>query len=57
MITYLNFTEIAARVGMSSGYLRQLRMQDKMPAPDAMTGSAPGWLPATIDAWLEGRKA
>lgn len=55
MITYLNFTGIAEKTGISSGYLRQLRIQDKLPAPDAMVGEYPGWLPATIEAWSAAR--
>lgn len=56
MIVYLNFTGIAEKTGMSSGYLRQLRIQGKLPEPDAMTGDNPGWLPATIEKWAATRK-
>lgn len=56
-ITYLNFTGVSELTGTSSGYLRQLHMQGKLPAPDARLGGNPGWLPATIKKWQRARNA
>ena len=44
---YLSRPEVAARIGVQRASLRL----DTMPAPDAMVGSRPGWLPGTVDAW------
>ena len=44
---YLSRPQVAARLGLARGTLNRYRL----PPPDAMVGTLPGWLPATIDRW------
>ena len=48
---YLSLTEVAARLGITTGALAGY----KLPAPDALTGRTRGWLPETIDEWNAAR--
>lgn len=52
---YLSLADIAERLGIGASTVRTYRSQGRLPEPDAMTGPTPGWLPATIDRWLEQR--
>lgn len=52
---YLSLADIAARVGVEPSTIRTYRSQGRLPEPDAMTGPTPGWLPATVDAWVKNR--
>lgn len=51
MIRYLSRAEFAERIGVQSATLGRY----KLPEPDAMVGSARGWLPETVDAWNASR--
>ena len=51
MTRYLSLTEVAQRIGVTSGALSRY----KLPPEDALTGTVRGWLPATIDAWHAAR--
>ena len=51
MVRYLSGTEVAARIGVTTGTLSRY----KLPAPDAMIGSTRGWHPETIDVWHANR--
>lgn len=57
MPTYLDTSGLAARAGLSPSTIRAYwaRRPHLLPAPDAMTSGTPGWLPATVDAWLAAR--
>ena len=48
---YLSLTEVAARLGITTGALAWY----KLPAPDALIGRTRGWLPETIDEWNAAR--
>lgn len=48
---YLSLTEVAARLGITTGALAGY----KLPEPDALTGRTRGWLPETIDQWNAAR--
>lgn len=48
---YLSLTEIAARLGITTGALAGY----KLPEPDALIGRTRGWLPETIDEWNAAR--
>lgn len=47
MTRYLSYSEVAARLGITTGGLGGA----KLPSPDAIIGKTRGWLPETIDAW------
>lgn len=51
MIHYLSLTELAERIGVKPATASNY----KLPEPDAMVGTARGWLPETIDAWNAAR--
>lgn len=48
---YLSLTEVAARLGITTGALAGY----KLPEPDALIGRTRGWLPETIDEWNAAR--
>jgi hypothetical protein len=48
---YLSRAEVAERIGVKPDTLGRYRL----PEPDATIGTVRGWLPATIDAWHQGR--
>jgi hypothetical protein len=48
----MSLTEIAEQAGLASTSIRVYRTRGKTPPPDAKIGSVPGWLPATIAAWV-----
>ncbi|WP_454561902.1 XRE family transcriptional regulator [Mycobacterium haemophilum] len=50
-IRYLSRTEVAARIGVQPPTLSRY----KLPEPDAVIGTARGWLPKTIDKWNQSR--
>ena len=50
-IRYLSLTEVAARLGITTGALAGY----KLPEPDAVLGRTRGWLPETIDQWNAAR--
>nr|WP_233279841.1 hypothetical protein [Prescottella equi] len=55
VIQYLTLHEVADRIGVTyntaKGYLRKALL----PEADAVIGSRLGWLPETLDAWMETR--
>ncbi len=55
MVRYLTLHELADRVGITyntaKGYLRK----GVLPEPDATIGPRCGWLPETVDEWMETR--
>ncbi|QAY32575.1 hypothetical protein ESN35_03370 [Bifidobacterium pullorum subsp. gallinarum] len=48
---YLSLTEVARRLGITTGALAGYRL----PEPDALIGRTRGWLPETIDEWNAAR--
>ena len=44
--------ELAERLGILAGTLRQWQARGKLPPPDEMVSNRPMWYAATIDAWL-----
>lgn len=65
MADYLDIAAVARLAGVSPSTIRSYRALDGreerahlprlMPEPDITLGQSPGWLPATIDAWLAAR--
>lgn len=51
MQQFLSRADFAKRIGVLTGTLSRYNL----PEPDAMIGSARGWLPETIDAWNAAR--
>ncbi|MFT4299309.1 MAG: hypothetical protein QM597_06725 [Aeromicrobium sp.] len=51
MIRYLSYSDIAARLGITTGGLGSA----DLPEPDALIGRARGWLPETIETWVANR--
>lgn len=52
MITYLDMAQIGAWFGVTRATVSQWRTRyDDTPAPDAMTGRTPGWLPEREPEW------
>ncbi|MDR2380708.1 MAG: hypothetical protein LBE08_05975 [Bifidobacteriaceae bacterium] len=48
---YLSVTEVAHKLGITTGALRSLAM----PVPDAMVGRTRGWRPSTVEHWNAAR--
>lgn len=48
---FLSLTEVAQRLGVTTGGLLNLRL----PEPDALIGRTRGWKPETIDRWNAAR--
>lgn len=51
-VVLLDYAAISERTGLKPDVLRLWKSRDKMPQPDYMIAQSPGWLPATIDAWI-----
>ena len=55
VIVYMDMNEIGALFGVSgrtvSSWRRRYATTNPTPAPDAMTGPTPGWLPSRRDEW------
>ena len=51
MRTYLSFTQVAQRLGITTGALGGLHL----PNPDVQIGRTRGWSEKTIDAWNAAR--
>ena len=54
---HLNQRQVADRVGLTYGAVRNLRAAGGLPDPDVLWDSRPYWLPSTIDAWEASRRA
>ena len=53
---YLTVSEVARRAGLSPNTVKAYtKIPGRLPEPDALTGRVKGWLPETIDAWIERR--
>lgn len=58
MRRYLSISEVAERTGLTRNTAKSYsQVPGRLPPPDAMVGRVKGWLPETIDAWWEQRKA
>lgn len=56
VIRYLGVTEVAQRTGLSPNTVKAYsQVPGRMPQPDVMIGRVKGWLPETIDRWMERR--
>ncbi|MDZ7886559.1 MAG: AlpA family phage regulatory protein [Mycobacterium sp.] len=56
MIRYLGLRQVADRTGLSYNTIKAYsQAPGKMPQPDALTDRVKGWLPETIDRWIERR--
>lgn len=55
MIRYLSRGEIAERLGITLSTVKSYDQKGYLPAADAQVGRNFGWLPETIDAWMESR--
>lgn len=54
-ITYLSITEVAEVLGLGPATIRTYRSAGRLPEPDAIIGSTPGWCRDTIEAWHAAR--
>ncbi|MCV7230645.1 XRE family transcriptional regulator [Mycolicibacterium komossense] len=58
VVRYLGVNEVAARTGLSPNTVKSYSgIPGRMPQPDAMIGRVKGWLPETIDRWMERRSS
>lgn len=56
MIRYLGLQEVADRTGLSYNTIKAYsQTAGKMPQADCLVGRVKGWLPETIDRWMERR--
>ncbi|OBF23086.1 hypothetical protein A5720_00100 [Mycolicibacterium conceptionense] len=56
VVRYLSVTEFAERTGLSLNSVKAYsQVPGRLPEPDAMIGRVKGWLPETVDAWIERR--
>ncbi|NIH98035.1 helix-turn-helix transcriptional regulator [Mycolicibacterium fluoranthenivorans] len=56
VIRYLGVTEVAERTGLTVNTVKSYsKIPGRMPQPDVMIGRVKGWLPETIDRWIERR--
>lgn len=56
VIRYLGVTEVAERTGLAVNTVKSYsKIPGRMPQPDVMIGRVKGWLPETIDRWMERR--
>jgi excisionase family DNA binding protein len=55
IVRYLSLDDIAEQLGLDATTIRTDRSRGGVPEPDAMIGSTPGWLPATVDDWVSAR--
>lgn len=54
---YLTFDDIAARTGLAPATVRWRHRMGFMPPPDIVLGRTPGWLPETINRYVEAWEA
>lgn len=58
-IQYLSATQVAKRLGLSTGTIQSYVHKGLLPDPDALIGephrAVRGWLPETIDEWNKQR--
>jgi len=54
-VRLLSVTEVAKALGVSKQRVSKMLQTGKLPEPDAMVGSAPGWLPTKVEAVLARR--
>jgi predicted DNA-binding transcriptional regulator AlpA len=52
-VVLLDYHAVAERLGMDTRILRLWKSRGKLPDPDFVLAHSPGWLPETIDAWLD----
>lgn len=56
VIRYLGVTEVAERTGLAVNTVKSYsKIPGRMPQPDCMVGRVKGWLPDTIDRWINQR--
>lgn len=55
MIVYLSRGDIAERLQLSLETIKSYQRRGYLPEPDARVGRNMGWLPETIDKWMETR--
>lgn len=55
---FLSITEVADKTGLSINTVKAYsQIPGRLPEADAMIGRTRGWLPETIDGWMERRGA
>lgn len=52
-IILMDYAAIAERTGVEVKRLRLWASRGKMPEPDYKVSQSPGWLPASIEEWVE----
>lgn len=53
---YLSIGEVAHHTGLALNTLKTYsQIPGRLPVPDALVGKTKGWLPGTIDKWMEAR--
>ena len=52
----LRLDDVAATIGLSRSVVERERRAGRFPKPDRVVGRMPLWIPATIQAWLEGKR-
>lgn len=53
---YLSVAEVADKTGLSLNTIKAYsQIPGRLPEPDAMIGHIRGWLPETIDDWMNRR--
>ncbi|CAN5148373.1 hypothetical protein BH11ACT6_BH11ACT6_35090 [soil metagenome] len=59
LIRYLSVSDVAKQTGLSLNTIKNYsQTPGKLPQPDALIGGrVKGWLPSTIDEWMERRAA
>lgn len=57
MITYLTVSGVAEYMNASVNTVKSWRLNGMLPAPDCMVGNVYGWLPSTIDTFMDAEAA
>lgn len=56
VVRYLGVAEVAERTGLAMNTIKSYsQIPGRMPQPDCLVGRIKGWLPETIDRWMETR--
>lgn len=52
-VVLLDYAAVAEMTGIDVAHLRVYASRGRMPEPDYRVSQSPGWLPETIQAWME----